>query len=55
MASKISTQVGIFLVATFGIWYLLRRTSLGAAYTSDMMMIPQGISEGLRSAQTLLI
>jgi hypothetical protein len=52
MASKIYSQVGGFLLVTFGLWYLLRRTSLGAAYTSDMMALPQGVSEGLRSAQT---
>ena len=55
MGSKIGTQVGLFIAGTFAIWYFLRRTSLGSAYTSDMMMIPQGISEGLRSAQTLLV
>ena len=55
MASRITTQIGIFLVATFGIWYFLRRTSLGSAYAGEMMMIPQGISEGLRSTQTLLV
>ena len=55
MASRnISTQIGIFLAGTFAIWYFLRRTNLGSAYAGDMRMIPQGISEGLRSAQTLL-
>ena len=52
---SVSTQIGILLAGTFAIWYFLRRTSLGSAYTSDMMMIPQGVGEGLRSAQTLLI
>lgn len=52
MATKISTQIGGFLLATFILWYLLRQTSLGAAYSTDMMNIPQGLSEGLRSAQT---
>ena len=47
-----TSQLTAFLLVTFGLWYLLRRTSLGSAYASDMMAIPQGVSEGLRSAQT---
>lgn len=53
MAKKIGAQVGGFLLVTFGLWYFLRRTSLGSAYASDMYAIPQqlGVAEGLRSAQ----
>jgi hypothetical protein len=43
------------ILGSFIIWYLLKRTSLGAAYSTDMMRIPQGLSEGLRSAQTAFI
>ena len=53
--SKIYSQVGAFLLVTFGLWYLLRRTELGTAYATDMMNIPQGVSEGLRSAQTTFL
>ena len=55
MGSSIQMRVGLLLVGTFAIWYFLRRTTLGTAYSSDIMQIPQGISEGLRSAQTSLI
>jgi len=53
MASKITKQVGGFLIVTFGLWYFLRRTSLGSAYGIDMWNIPHylGISEGLQSAR----
>jgi hypothetical protein len=56
MASKITKQVGGFLIVTFALWYLLRRTSLGSAYARDMWSIPQhiGIAEGLQSAQRYL-
>jgi hypothetical protein len=33
--------ISSFLLTTFVIWYLLRRTALGQAYTSDMFSIPQ--------------
>lgn len=51
MGSKVASQISSFLLVTFVLWYLLRRTSLGSAYTRDMMTIPQNISEGLHSAQ----
>lgn len=51
MASKITAQITSFLLVTFVLWYLLRRTALGGAYTRDMMTIPQNISEGLHSAR----
>ena len=52
MASKISNRIGGLLLASFILWYLLKQTTLGSAYSTDMMNIPQGLSEGLRSAQT---
>ena len=50
MASKIQGQITGFLFVTFVLWYLLRRTALGSAYSADMLTIPQSISEGLHSA-----
>ena len=40
------------ILATFVIWYLLRRTNLGQAYVTDMAAIPEqlGVAEGLKSA-----
>jgi hypothetical protein len=40
------------LLGSFVLWYLLRQTSLGKAYSSDMAAIPQqlGVAEGLKSA-----
>ena len=55
MASKTTAKIGGYLLGTFILWYLLTRTTLGSAYSTDMMRIPQGVSEGLRSAQTLLL
>lgn len=56
MASKITKQVGGFLLVTFALWYFLRRTSIGSAYAREMWAIPQrlGVAEGLRSAQDYL-
>ena len=53
MASKITKQVGGFIVVTFALWYFLKRTSLGSAYGRDMWNIPHslGVSEGLQSAR----
>jgi hypothetical protein len=44
--------IGKWLVVTFVLWYLLRQTTLGSAYSRDMMAIPQqlGVAEGLKSA-----
>jgi hypothetical protein len=36
--------VGTVLVGTFAVWYLLRMTSVGSAYASDMWSIPQFFS-----------
>lgn len=51
MGSKISSQISSFLLVTFVLWYLLRRTNLGSDYTRDMMNIPRNIGEGLQTTQ----
>ena len=51
--SKTTALITKFLLVTFVLWYLLRKTTLGSAYSSDMMAIPGqlGFSEGLKSAK----
>jgi hypothetical protein len=49
MASNISKSITSFLLVTFILWYLLRRTTLGQAYAEDMLAIPVGAGEGLNS------
>jgi hypothetical protein len=53
MSRKIGTQLIMFGAATFGLWYFMRRTSIGAAYSQDMWNLPHrlGVAEGLRSAR----
>lgn len=50
--STTTKTIGKWLVVTFVLWYLLRKTTLGSAYSSDMMAIPGqlGVAEGLKSA-----
>ena len=53
MTSKLTSKLYAFLFITFVLWYVLRRTSLGKAYSTDMLAIPQqvlGVGEGLSSA-----
>lgn len=52
MGSTITKKFTGFLVITFILWYLLRRTELGSAYVGDMFAIPRffGAGEGLNSA-----
>lgn len=52
MASAITKTVTKYLLITFVLWYLLRQTSLGRAYSGDMLAIPRqlGVAEGLKSA-----
>ena len=54
---SLQKKVTSFLLVTFILWYLLKRTSLGRAYSSDMWSIPQffssslGAGEGLQSVR----
>ena len=34
-------SIGVSLAGLFVIWYLLRRTSLGSAFSSDLWAVPQ--------------
>lgn len=54
--SKTSSSIINILLASFVLWYLLRRTNLGQAYSSDMYAIPQqlGVAEGLKSAANFM-
>jgi hypothetical protein len=50
---KIETSgIAKLVLWSFVLWLLLRKTSLGQAYSTDMAAIPQqlGVAEGLKSA-----
>jgi hypothetical protein len=50
---KIETSgIAKVFLYSFAIWFILRRTDIGQAYSSDMAAIPQqlGVAEGLKSA-----
>ena len=50
---SVSKKFYSFLLVTFVLWYLLRRTNLGRSYTRDMFQLPGllGAGEGLGSAR----
>jgi hypothetical protein len=52
MGSNVGRSITGVLLITFVLWYLLRQTGLGRAYTSDMLAIPRSFAagEGLNSA-----
>lgn len=45
------------VLVIFVVWYLLRRTTLGKAFSADVAAIPQqfGVAEGLKSGQTHVV
>lgn len=46
-------KLGYFLAVTFGLWYMLNKTALGAEFADEMLTLGEGImtgaGEGLRS------
>ena len=51
MATSIKS-IGVSLFGVFIIWYLLRKTTLGSAFSSDLWSIPQYFTSFVGMKQT---
>lgn len=54
---RLTTKLLFYVLIAFGLWYLLRQTTLGSGFSSDLMKmggyVSTNTSEGLRTAQNI--